>query len=96
MSIKDLENAAVLQILLFLHEKGKNKVTDIDVTASTPTIYKALNTLARLELIDEERKPPFTRYIQLTGDGKKIAEKIAEIQAVLKAKKDRQKPQAPT
>jgi len=89
-SIKKLENSAVLQILLFLHKRGKIKVTDIDVTASSGTVYRALNTLGRLELIDEERKPPFTRYIQLTGDGEAIAQKLEEIDAILEAKKERE------
>ena len=59
-SIKNLENSGVLQILLFLHEKGKTKVTDIEVDASSGTVYRALNTLTKLELIDEERIRPYT------------------------------------
>jgi DNA-binding PadR family transcriptional regulator len=94
MSIKELENRGALQILLFLHIKGKTKVTDINVNASSGTIFKALSRLARLELIDEERQRPYTRYIQLTGDGKAIAKKIEEIDAVLEAKRDRAKRQA--
>jgi DNA-binding PadR family transcriptional regulator len=94
MSIKEMENRGVLQILLFLHIKGKTKVTDINIDASSGTIYTALSRLARLELIDEERQRPYTRYIQLTGDGKAIAKKIEEIDAVLKAKRDRQSRQA--
>jgi len=70
-SIKQLENSGVLQILLFLHERGKTKVTDIDVDASSGTVYRALNTLAKLELIDEERIRPYTRKMgrnQRTGN----------------------------
>lgn len=37
-SIKNLENSGVLQILLFLHERGKTKVTDIEVDASSGTV----------------------------------------------------------
>jgi Mn-dependent DtxR family transcriptional regulator len=94
MSIKELENRGVLQLLLFLYERGKTKVTDIDVSASSSTIFSALSRLARLELIDEERQRPYTRYIQLTGDGRAIAKKIEEIDTVLKAKRDRQSRQA--
>jgi DNA-binding PadR family transcriptional regulator len=93
-SIKELENNGVLQILLFLHKKGKTKVTDIDVDASSGTLYRALNTLARLELVDEERIRPYTRYIQLTGDGQAIGTKLQEINAILEAKKARQQRQA--
>jgi len=94
--IKQLENKAMLQLLLFLFEHGKTKVTDIDIEASSGTLYRALNNLAKMELIDEERRPPYTRYIQLTGDGKAIAEKLKEINAVLEAKKDRRERQAQT
>jgi len=92
--IKQLENKAILQLLLFLFQHGKTKVTDIEIDASSGTLYRALNKLAKLELIDEERRPPYTRYIQLTGDGKAIAGKLKEINAVLEAKRDRQQRQA--
>jgi DNA-binding PadR family transcriptional regulator len=88
-SIKELENSGALQILLFLFEHGKSRVTDIQIEASSGTIYRALNKLAKLELIDEERKPPYTRYIQLTGDGEAIGKSISQIKKVLMAKSDR-------
>jgi DNA-binding HxlR family transcriptional regulator len=93
-SIKKLENSGTLQLLLFLHDHGKTRVTDIKIEASSGTLYRALKTLAELELIDEERKPPFMRYIQLTGDGEVIAKKLTEIEAILEAKKGRLKRQA--
>ena len=92
-SIKKLENNGALQLLLFLHKHGKTKVTDIKIEASSGTLYRALKTLAELELIDEERRPPFMRYIQLTGDGEATAKKLAEIEAILEAKKGRLKRQ---
>jgi len=96
MMIKQLENKAMLQLLMFLLEHGKTKITDIEIEASSGTLYRALNTLAKMELIDEERRPPYTRYIQLTGDGKAIAEKLQEINTVLEAKKDRRERQVQT
>lgn len=93
-SIKKLENKGALQLLIFLHDHGKTKVTDIKIDASSGTLYRAFKTLADLELIDEERKPPFMRYIQLTGDGEATAKKLAEIETILEAKKDRLKRQA--
>jgi DNA-binding PadR family transcriptional regulator len=92
--IKQLESNGTLQILLFLHETGKTKVTDIKIDASSGTVYRALNTLAKLELIDEERIRPYTRYIQLTGDGKAIGQKLKEISDVLEAKRARQRRRA--
>lgn len=89
MSIKRFENSGVLQILLFLYENGKTKVTDIKIEASSGTVYRALNTLGKLELITEERKPPFTRYIDLTDDGQAVGKKLAEIKAVLEANRNR-------
>ena len=92
--IKELESNGALQILLFLHERGKTKVTDIKIDASSGTLYRALNTLARLELIDEERVRPYTRYIQLTGDGEAIAKRLKEVADILQAKRARQQRQA--
>ena len=94
--VRKFETKGALQLLLFLAEKGKVKITQIDFHGSKSTMYHALGTLAELELIDEERKPPFTRYIQLTGDGEAIAKKLQEINQILKAKKDRSKRQART
>ncbi len=88
MSIKELENAATLQILLYLHKQGKTKVTDINVQASSNTIFRALTRLSNLKLVDSERQKPYTRYLQLTRDGEAIAKKIEEINAILETKKD--------
>jgi DNA-binding HxlR family transcriptional regulator len=93
-TIKHLESKGVLQILLFLLGRKETKVTDIEFEGSNSTLYRALNTLAKLELIDEERVKPYTRYIHLTGDGEAIAKKLKEIAAVLEAKKARQQRQA--
>jgi len=92
--IKHLESNGILQILLFLLGREQTKVTDIEFEGSNSTMYRALNTLSRLELIDEERVKPYTRYIHLTGDGEAIAKKLKEIAAVLEAKKARQQRQA--
>lgn len=94
--MRKLESTGVLQLLLFFLKHGKTKVTDIEFQGSKTTLYRALSILAKLELIDEERKRPYTRYIQLTGDGQAIAEKLKEINAVLEAKRDRRQHQAQT
>ena len=95
MSIKELESNGELQLLVFLLKNGKTKITDIDIEASSGTLYRALNALAQLELIDEERKPPTKRYMKLTGDGQAIAKKLTEVEDILKAKRDRLQHQNP-
>ena len=92
--IKHLEAAGVLQLLLFLLGRRETKVTDIEFEGSNSTLYRALNTLAKLELIDEERVKPYTRYIHLTGDGEAIAKKLKDVQEILEAKRGRQRHQA--
>jgi DNA-binding transcriptional ArsR family regulator len=88
--IEEFENRGTIQLLLFFLECGKTKVTDIHINASRTTVYRALSILARMELIDEERIKPYTRYFQLTGDGRNIARKLKEIETILEAKKGRQ------
>jgi DNA-binding MarR family transcriptional regulator len=90
MSIKELENNGELQLLVFLLENGKTKITDIKINAAKATLYHAIDALSKLELIDEERNPPVTRYLKLTGDGKLVAQKLIEIQQILQAKKTRE------
>lgn len=95
MSLKVLESRGVLQTLLFLLERaGKTKVTEIDINASTSTLYHALSILSKLELIEEERVPPFTRYLKLTPKGEAIAKNLKEINKILKAKKATRKSRA--
>ena len=61
-------------------------MTDISIEASKATVYRALDNLLRLELVSEERVPPYTRFIKLTNHGQKIAEKIFEMEKILQAK----------
>ena len=89
--IRHLENRAALQILLFLDDYGKAKLTDIDIEASKSSLYRALTILMKWELIREERVRPYTRYILLTDDGKKVAKKLGEIESILKATREKQK-----
>jgi predicted transcriptional regulator len=80
-----------MQILLFLSENGKTKLTDIDIEASKSSLYRALTILMKWELIREERVRPYTRYIVLTDDGKTVAKKLGEIESILKTKREKQK-----
>ncbi len=90
MLIRELENRAVLQLLLFLHKRGRTKLTSIDIDASQTSLYRGLNILGKMELIDEDRTPPAMRYLFLTGDGEAIAKKIEEIESILEAKNERE------
>ena len=90
MLIKQLENRAALQLLLFLHRRGRTKLTDIDIDASQSSFYRGLTILGRMELIDEERTPPAMRYLYLTGDGEAAAKKLEEIENILEAKRERE------
>lgn len=89
--IRHLENRAALQILLFLDEYGKAKLTDIDIEASKTSLYRALTILIKWELIREERVRPYTRYIVLTDAGKMVAKKLGEIESILKTQREKQK-----
>jgi predicted transcriptional regulator len=89
--IRHLENRATLQILLFLSENGKTKLTDIDIEASKSSLYRALTILMKWELIREERVRPYTRYIVLTDNGTKAAKKLGEIESILKTVREKQK-----
>jgi predicted transcriptional regulator len=89
--IRHLENRATLQILLFLSENGKTKLTDIDIEASKSSLYRALTILMKWDLIREERVRPYTRYIVLTDNGKMVAKKLEEMESILKTVRERQK-----
>jgi hypothetical protein len=89
---EELETKGALQLLLFLQNAGKEvKITDIKINAAQNTLYHALETLLQLDLADETRVPPYTRYIKLTDEGKAIAKKLKEIDAILQAKKEAKK-----
>ena len=86
MNVADLEAAGNLQLLLFLYPNKRVKISDIGIKASRTTLYRSLDNLLKLELISEERVPPYTRFIKLTNHGQKIAEKIFEMEKILQAK----------
>ncbi len=86
MNVAELEAVGNLQLLLFLYPDKRVKMTDITIKVSKGTLYHALNNLLRLELVSEERVPPTTRFIKLTEQGQKVAEKISGIEKILQAK----------
>jgi len=78
---------ATLRVLLFLYKEGGAKITSIikGVPVGQRAAYTALSTLMGLKLVEEQisKDFPFTRNFILTEKGKKVAEKLAEIQAIL-------------
>lgn len=86
MNVAELEAVGNLQLLLFLYPDKRVKMTDITIKVSKGTLYHALNNLLRLQLVSEERVPPTTRFIKLTPQGQKAAEKISAIEKILQTK----------
>ncbi len=88
--IEKLEKKAALQTLLLLYNCEKASRTDLrnNIKANIQTIYSALEILKKLELIEEKTMEsfPFTVYIYLTERGRRVAELLSEIEAVLKDK----------
>ena len=90
MSTTKLQKTGVIEILLYLHKHKKASRTGLrnNIGAALETIYKtSLPTLKLLKLITErkETKFPFPVEIVLTEKGKKVAEKLAEIEEILKS-----------
>jgi len=87
MSISDLEQTTAIRILLYLLRRDTASRTDLrrDIDASVAAIYNALPKLRKLGLIKEEGKEsfPFTIHVSLTEKGKKVAERLAEIDRIL-------------
>jgi len=78
-----------MEILLYLRKHSKASRSDLrdNIGVVLTTLYKtSLPTLKEVGLIHEEttKKFPYTVYIELTEKGKKIAEKLVEIETVLK------------
>jgi hypothetical protein len=84
---EELETKGALQLLLFLYNTQKEvKITDIKINAAHNTVYRALETLLQLNLVDEARVPPYTRYIKLTKKGKSVANLLKDIEMILQEK----------
>lgn len=90
MSLADLEQTGILQILAFLQKNGSATRTDLrdNVKAVMETIYSALNTLRRLELIEEEesKRFPFTRKVWLNKRGRTVGQSLSEIEQTIASK----------
>lgn len=89
--MKHLEAKGRLRILIYLLKKGRAQVSIIQEETDIPTqtVANALQTLHMLKLTEEQREPPYKRYISLTQKGRMLAEKLMEIEKVLSESKIR-------
>lgn len=82
-----LEQTGSIRIILFINKKGASTLTDIKngVDCSISAIYNALRKLKDAGLIQEELEQEFPRrrLISLTEKGRKVAEKLEEIERLL-------------
>ena len=87
MSLADLEKRGALQILAHLYREEKATITQLRKTikAAVNTIYSALWVLERIGLVmhKEDEGFPRTIYYMLTEKGRRVAELLAQIEAIL-------------
>jgi len=85
--LETLEQTAACRILVYLYKEGDFAVSEIirKVGSSQQAIYNALRKLRDAGLIQEELEETFPRrrLISLTEKGRKVAEKLEEIEEEL-------------
>ena len=90
MSLRALERVAALRLLVLLYHKGKMSIQQLrnELDASGLAIYNSIEALKKINLIYDEYEEHFPRrrLVSLTPLGRKVAEKLAEIEAILAGK----------
>jgi len=86
--ISSLEDKYTLQVLLVMLEHGpapKSIIYQL-VSRNIPTVQRRVDSLIDIGLIHEDlmKVPPFTKTVSLTPLGRRVAEKVAEIEEILK------------
>ena len=85
--LSELEATYALRILATLHKEGKmfRSILYNKVSKSTKAPQLRVDTLIQIGLIDEavSELAPFSKTVSLTEKGRKVAEKVAEIEEVL-------------
>ncbi len=88
-----LEETHAASILLYLYEKGRvNKgILAQELSKRSGTVAKRIDELVSagliLETIEEKRSRPHN--VELTPTGKRVAEKLAEIEEILGEEKEK-------
>jgi DNA-binding MarR family transcriptional regulator len=80
------EQAAAMELLILLLNNDKLKLSEIvrKLGRSQATIYRAIENLKELELVsDETTGYPVKRFMSLTEKGRRVAEKLVEVEGVL-------------
>ena len=89
LKISVLEQKASIHILLALREHEQLTVSDLVriIPYTQPAIYTAKTKLVEAGLIEQEKKGgfPFTVIHKLTPKGRKVAEKLLEIEKILES-----------
>ena len=89
MSVKELEQVGALQALLALLREGPLPLTSLAsrVDCSISTLYNAVGKLLKAGLVAEEREEAFPRrrVFKLTEKGRAVAEKLAEVEEILRS-----------
>jgi len=87
MSLKVLEQIAAPRLLVLLAKRGKMSITELrsSLDASGMAIYNAIKKLSQAGLVNDEYEEHFPRrrLISLTEKGRRVAELLAQIEAVL-------------
>ena len=92
MSIRALEQTAAIRMLLFLARQKKASIMELarNLDASNVAIYNAIKKLSEAGLVNDEYEDHFPRrrLISLTEKGRRVAELLAQIEAVLEEKEE--------
>lgn len=83
-----LEATHAIKILIILRNEGKTVKGNLAgyVAKGTVSVQSRVTELSQLGLVveEQENKKPFRKFVELTPKGRKIAEKLAEIEELLR------------
>ena len=82
--IVKLEQTGAIKLLLFISKQGEAKTWELGRFSgvSQAAVYKAIPILLELGLVEEVLDPP-RRIFRLTEKGRRVLEKLMEVEAIL-------------
>lgn len=83
----DLEKqSGIIKCILAMDEEEKQMLSTIarKTELSTTILQRAIQRLIDLRLVDQDRSDKLRRYLVLTEKGQRVAEKLKEIDAIMK------------